>query len=81
MYFLPDKIGRKKTVIFSLAMSMIAETTMIFVSGYYIRMACFLVMGLFQLQNSTSYQWLYESVPKAKKSTAITIINSVYSMP
>ena len=47
MYFLPDKIGRKKSVIFSLTMSMIAETTMIFVSSYYMRMVCFLVMGLF----------------------------------
>ena len=81
MFFLPDKIGRKTSIIFSLTLSMLAETIMIFASGYYTRMACFFFMGLFQLHNSTSYQWLYESVSKSYKPTAITIINSVYALP
>ena len=63
-YWVPDKLGRKKAVMGSMCLSMIAETVMIFVSAYYIRMVCFFVMGLFQLQNSASYLWLYESVPK-----------------
>ena len=81
MYFLPDKIGRKKSVIFSLTLSMTAETIMMFVTDYHARMGAFFFMGLFQLQNSTSYQWLYESVSKSYKSTAITIINSFYALP
>ena len=81
MYFLPDKIGRKKSVLFSLALSMTAESIMMWVNHYHFRMFAFFFMGLFQLQNSTSYQWLYESVSKANKSTAITIINSVYALP
>ena len=81
MYFLPDKIGRKKAVIFSLSLSITAESFMLWVANYNVRMGCFFFMGLFQLQNSTSYQWLYESVSKANKATAITVINSVYALP
>ena len=64
-YWVPDKIGRKKAVMGSLCLSMMAETVMIFVSAYHIRMVAFFVMGLFQLQNSASYLWLYESVTKS----------------
>ena len=49
MYFIPDKIGRKKAVIFSLTMSMIAESVMLWMSDYHIRMAAFFFMGVFQL--------------------------------
>ena len=80
LFWLPDKIGRKKSVIFSMTLSMLAETVMIFASGYLTRMSCFFFMGLFQLQNSASYLWLYESVAKHKKSTVITIINAVYAL-
>ena len=58
-------IGRKNAVMGSLCLSMMAETVMIFVSAYSIRMIAFFVMGLFQLQNSASYLWLYESVTKS----------------
>ena len=47
LFWLPDKIGRKKSVIFSMSLSMLAETVMIFASGYYTRMSCFFFMGLF----------------------------------
>ena len=47
MYFLPDKIGRKKSVIFSLAMSMTAESIMMWVVHYHARMFAFFFMGLF----------------------------------
>ena len=49
MYFLPDKIGRKKAVIFSLALSLTAESVILWMSDYHIRMAAFFFMGVFQL--------------------------------
>ena len=81
LFWLPDKIGRKRSVIISLSLSMMAETIMIFNADYNVRMACFFFMGLFQIQNSASYLWLYESVTRQKKPTAITVINVVYSLP
>ena len=60
---------------------MTAGTIMIFNSGYYVRMICFFVTGLFQLQNSVSYVWLYESVSERSKPTAVTIVNAVYALP
>ena len=49
LYWVPDRIGRKKAVTISLALSMMAETTMIFISAYNVRMVSFFIMGLFQL--------------------------------
>ena len=81
LFWIPDRLGRKKTVILSLTIAMTAETIMIFNSGYYVRMVCFFITGLFQLQNSVSYVWLYESVSERSKPTAVTIINAVYALP
>ena len=49
LYWVPDRIGRKKAVIGSLCLSMMAETVMIFIPAYNVRMVSFFVMGLFQL--------------------------------
>ena len=79
--FLPDTIGRKKSVVISLSISILCETVMLWVPDYNVRCVCFFITGLFQLQNSTSYQWLSESVASSYKSTIITIMNSVYALP
>jgi len=54
-YFLPDKIGRKKSIIGSLSLNLISEAVMLWSSNYYVRMAGFFFQGMFMLQNSTSY--------------------------
>ena len=47
MYFLPDKIGRKKSVMFSLTLSMVSESILMWVVNYHWRMIAFFFMGLF----------------------------------
>ena len=64
LFWVPDRLGRKRTVILSLTIAMTAETIMVFNPSYSVRMICFFITGLFQLQNSVSYVWLYESVSK-----------------
>ena len=80
-FALPDKIGRKRSVILGFGLSLLCETVVICVPHYYIRMAGFFGIGLSQVKNSTSYQWLSESVPTHYKSTACTIISSWDAIP
>ena len=70
----PDKIGRKKSVMAGLILSTIAQTIMLFVSNMNVRSVCFFLMGFSNIKISQSYVWLSETVPKDGRAGAITII-------
>ena len=78
---IPDRIGRKKSVIGGMAVSLVAQTVMIFTPSILIRSICFFVMGFSNLKNSQSYVWASESVPFKSRSKVFTIINVVDAMP
>ena len=79
--FLPDKIGRKTSVLMSLTVALVSETVMVFNANYNVRCAGYFIIGLFQIQNSTSYLWISESVATPYKPTTHAVISSVYSLP
>ena len=49
---IPDRIGRKKSVIYGMALSITAQIVMLLVPNFLVRTACFFVMGIANLKNS-----------------------------
>ena len=78
---IPDRIGRKKSVIGGMAVSIAAQTVMLFVPNLIVRSVCFFVMGFANLKNSQSYVWASECVPFERRSKAFTVINVVDAFP
>ena len=80
-FSMPDKYGRKLSVIFGLVITCVAQIIMLYYPNYWIRMGTFFMMGLSQIKNSVSYVWLSESVPLPKKSMAIISISLFDAIP
>ena len=78
---IPDRIGRKKSVIGGMIVSLIAQTIMLFVSNFIVRTVCFFIIGFSNLKNSQSYVWASEVVPFHRRARAYTIVNVVDAMP
>ena len=78
---IPDRIGRKRSVIGGMGVSIMAQLTMIFFPSILIRSISFFVMGLANLKNSQSYVWASESVSFQHRANAFTIINVVDALP
>ena len=78
---IPDRVGRKKSVIGGMIVSLIAQTIMLFVPNFIVRTVCFFVMGFSNLKNSQSYVWASEVVPFKRRARAYTIVNVVDAMP
>ena len=77
LYTLPETIGRKKSVMLSALLSLIAQTTIICWPNLAVRTFCFCLMGLSQIKNSVSYVWLAECVTMTDRSMAYTYINII----
>ena len=45
-FTVPDRIGRKKSIMIVMITSCLAQTIMLFVSNFYVRSAMFFIMGL-----------------------------------
>lgn len=78
---LPDKYGRKKSLMFGLVLSVISQTVMIVSSDFWVRLSMFFVAGLSQIKNTCSYVWLSESTSKPYKAITFTYINSFDALP
>ena len=50
--FLPDRVGRKKSVIGGMFVSLIAQSVMLFVPNFLVRTVCFWLIGFSNLKNS-----------------------------
>ena len=74
-FTIPDRIGRKKTILICMIVNCIAQTVIIMVPTFLMRTLMFWVLGLTQLKVGVSYVWLSESVGFPYKSTAFTMIN------
>ena len=81
MAMIPDRIGRKKSVIGGMAVSLAAQIVMLFLPSLLARSICFFVMGFANLKTSQSYVWASECVPFERRSRAFTIINVVDAFP
>ena len=79
--FLPDRIGRKNSVIFGLIMSLITQTVMLFVPTILVRSIGFFFIGFSNMKNSQSYVWASEVVPFNRRSKAFTLINVADALP
>jgi len=62
LYELPDKWGRKRTIMFFGSIHTACQFLIIFVPNYYVRFFGFALMGSCQLKNSISYVWLFDLV-------------------
>ena len=78
---LPDRIGRKKSVLGGMLVSLLAQTVLLFVPNLLVRSICFFVMGVANLKNSQSYVWSSECVPFSRKAHAFTVINVFDASP
>ena len=65
----PGKIGRKKTVMISAGISVVAQTIMLYADSMLSRTICFSVVGISNaVKAGISYVWLAECVPKPLKA-------------
>ena len=78
---IPDRIGRRKSVMGGMLVSLVAQTVMLFVPSILVRSICFFLMGLANLKNSQSYVWASESVPFERRAGVFTVVNVVDAMP
>lgn len=76
LFKIPDKWGRKNTIIFFGSIHSLAQFTIIFVPNYYVRFIAFVIMGSCQIKNSVSYVWLFDLVRQNDKPIAVGILNS-----
>ena len=60
---IPDRIGRRKSVIGGMAVSLASQIVMLFMPSLVARSICFFVLGFSNLKNSQSYVWASECVP------------------
>jgi len=77
----PDKYGRKKSLMFGLAISLVSQTVMLYSSDFWVRLAMFGLAGLSQLKNTTSYVWLSECTSTPNKASTFTLINEFDALP
>ena len=76
LYELPDKWGRKKTIMFFGSVHTACQFVIIFVPNYYVRFGTFALMGACQLKNSISYVWLFDLVQQKDKPIAVGVLNA-----
>ena len=76
-FFLPDLIGRKKTMTYILPLYIISCYISIFSQSVLIKKIGFWLQGIFHLKISLSYTSCLELVPESKKVLSSTIISAV----
>jgi MFS family permease len=78
---IPDRIGRRKSVIYGTGVSLVGQTIMVFCSNFTLRTLGFFILGLSQIKASQSYVWCSECVPLSSRSRVFTIINIFDASP
>lgn len=76
LYELPDKWGRKRTIMIFGSIHTACQFLIIFVPNYYVRFFGFTLMGSCQLKNSISYVWLFDLVQQKDKPIAVGVLNA-----
>ena len=76
-FFLPDYLGRKKSMMFFLVGQAFATHLTIFYSDPWMTRLGYFLHGVFHCRISVSYVHCYELMDLASKTTASTIINAI----
>lgn len=74
---LPQRLGRRKTILTFLGLNLLSQTILIFCPWFYARMFGYAVFGVSSLKNSCAYTWLFECMETKNKSRAVTFLNMV----
>ena len=72
-----DRIGRKKSAQLFIAISLIAQSIIIFTPSYYGKLFGYMLMGCATTKNSISYVWIFEMVESKYKSWCCSFVNTV----
>jgi MFS family permease len=76
---LSDRLGRRNSTLLLFAISLIAQTIIIFCPSYYARMAGFAVYAMGNTKNSVCYVWLFELMETRHKSSSCSVLNAINS--
>lgn len=79
--FVPDRIGRKKTVIGSLFLSLIAQSILIWYPSFLARQIAFILLGLSTMKAAGSYVWISDTVPQKYLNGCFTMITTIDTVP
>ena len=78
---LADKIGRKKTVILGMFLSLVAQYMIMFFDTLAIRSLGFTLIGFSCFKITVSYMWGAECVPQKNRAYMFSVINVVNCAP
>lgn len=76
LFFLPDKVGRKKAMVFSLFTSGVGLTLVIFGRSLVLKQLGFFILGVFHLRITLAFTYAIELVPQRHKEKVQILINS-----
>ena len=69
---MPDKLGRKLTMVLNYGVHLVAQYVILLNPSYTARLIGLIFYGLAQLKQSVVYVWMAELVP-ARNSTSVTV--------
>ena len=72
---IPDKYGRKTTLIVTLFFNQIGYALALFYPDIYVKIVGLSIMGFMHIKSSLSVCQLFENIEPRKKTIAITIVN------
>ena len=75
-FALPERYGRKKTMLCSLMPSLVSQYVIVFSVNYWARLGGFILFGICQLKSGISFVWLGELVPKRNNVHVSAAISS-----
>ena len=78
---IPDKIGRKKSVMLSFGLSLLAQSVLVAYQSILVCSACMFLLGFSSIKNSQTYVWSTDCVPLRRRPDVITIINIIDALP
>ena len=78
---IPDKIGRKKSVMLSVGLSLLAQSVLVAYQSILVCSVCMFLLGFSSIKNSQTYVWSTDCVPLRRRPDVITIINIIDALP
>ena len=79
--FIPDKIGRKTSVLGGMFVSLIAQYFLLFVPNMLVRQLAFICLGLASLKGAQTYVWISDSVSVDNRAACMCLITAIDTLP
>ena len=73
--WLPERIGRKKTIVITQFFSTVFQFICLFNSNYWIRLVSFAFIGMLLIKNGVCYTYAFELVPQKSRPLVNSAIN------